>query len=150
MPNINKTKTVFYSEKQMYELVNDVASYSKFVPFCSNSQIDNHTPDEIRATLSFSRGVLHKSFTTLNRLQPHKMIEIRLINGPFKQLRGFWQFESLVGHNQCRVSLDLEFEFTSRWFTLMFGPLFSEVVIMLVDSFCKRADTIYGEKNDLY
>ena len=149
MPNIKKTKTVSYSEKKMYELVNDVSSYSKFVPFCSNSRIDSYTPNEIRATLSFSRGGLHKSFTTLNRLQPHKMIEIRLINGPFKQLRGFWQFESLVGDDQCRVSLDLEFEFASRWFALMFGPLFNEVAIMLVDSFCRRADTIYGGKETI-
>lgn len=149
MPNINKTKTVSYSEKQMYELVSDVESYSEFVPFCSNSRIDSHTPDEIRATLSFSRGGLYKSFTTLNRLQPHKMIEIHLINGPFKQLRGFWQFESL-GDDQCRVSLDLEFEFASRWLVLIFGPLFNEVATMLVDSFCKRADTIYGGKKIIF
>ena len=145
MPDINKSKTVPYGQKQMYELVNDVESYSEFVPFCSNSRIDSHTPDEIRATLSFSRGGLQKSFMTLNRLQPHKMIEIRLINGPFKQLEGFWQFESL-GDDQCRISLDLEFEFASRWLALMFGPLFNQVAIMLVDSFCKRADTIHGEK----
>ena len=148
MTDINRTKTVSYSGKQMYELVNDVALYSEFVPFCSNSRVDSRTPDEIRATLSFSRGGLHKSFTTLNRLQAHKMIEIRLINGPFRQLRGFWKFEPLPGErdNQCRVSLDLEFEFTSRWLALMFGPLFNEIAIRLVDSFCKRADVIYGRK----
>lgn len=149
MPDINKIKTVFYGQKQMYELVSNVELYSKFIPFCSSSRIDSYTSDEIRATLSFSRGGLHKSFTTLNRLQPHKMIEIRLINGPFKQLNGFWQFESL-GDDQCCVSLDLEFEFASRWLALMFGPLFNEVATILIDSFCKRANTIYGEKNDLY
>ena len=149
MPDINKSKTVPYGQEQMYELVNDVKSYSEFVPFCSNSQIDSHTPDEICATLSFSRGGLHKSFTTLNRLQPHKMVEICLINGPFKKLEGFWQFESL-DDDQCRVSLDLEFEFASRWLTLMFEPLFNQVAIMLVDSFCERADTIYGEKEMIW
>lgn len=149
MPNINKIKTVSYGQRKMYELVSDVKLYSEFIPFCSNSRIDSHTPDEIRATLSFSRGSLRKSFTTLNRLQPHKMIEICLINGPFKQLNGYWQFKFL-NDDQCRVSLDLEFEFASQWLTLMFSPLFNEVAVMLIDSFCKRADTIYGEKKMIW
>lgn len=144
MPDINKTKTVPYGQKEMYELINDIKSYSHFVPFCSDSQINSRTADEIRATLSFSKGALNKSFTTLNRLQPHKMVEIRLVNGPFRQLEGFWQFEALEG-GCCRVSLDLEFEFSSRWLALMFGPLFNQVATMLVNTFCKRSDIIYGK-----
>ena len=144
MPNINKNKIVPYGQKEMYELINDIKSYSQFVPFCSDSQINNHTVDEIRATLSFSKGALSKSFTTLNRLQPHKMVEIRLVNGPFRQLEGFWQFEALEG-GCCRVSLDFEFEFSSRWLALIFGPLFNQVATMLVDTFCKRADIVYGK-----
>lgn len=145
MPNINKSKVVSYPQNQMYELVNDVESYSEFVPFCSESRIDSCTHEEIRATLSFARGGFSKSFTTLNRLQPHRMIEIQLINGPFRQLEGFWRFEPLEG-DRCRVSLDLEFEFASRWLALMFGPLFNQVATLLVDAFCERADVVYEKK----
>lgn len=144
MPDINKSKIVPYEQKEMYGLINDIESYSQFVPFCRNSQINSRTVDEILATLSFSKGFLSKSFTTLNRLQPHKMVKICLVNGPFRQLEGFWQFEVLKG-GRCRVSLDLEFEFSSQWLSVMFGPLFSQVATMLVDTFCKRADVIYGK-----
>ena len=145
MPDINKSKVVSYTPEQMYELVNDVESYSQFVPYCSESRIVSCQRDEVHAKLSFSSSGLHKSFETLNRLQPHKMIEIRLVNGPFKHLEGFWRFEA-VNDNHCRVSLDLEFEFASRWLALMFGPIFNQVASMLVDAFCKRADAVYGKK----
>lgn len=145
MPGIKKSQVVPYTQEQMYGLVNSVSSYPEFVPFCSSSQVDSKTPDEIRATLTFARGGLHKSFTTLNRLQPHKMIEMRLIDGPFKQLEGLWQFEA-IDESHCRVSLDLEFEFSSHWIGLMFGPIFNQVASMLVDAFCKRAEFMYGKK----
>jgi ribosome-associated toxin RatA of RatAB toxin-antitoxin module len=44
------------------------------------------------------------------------------------------------------VSLDLEFEFSSRLLAIMFGPLFNQVASMLVDAFCKRAEIVYGKK----
>lgn len=145
MPDINRHKIVPYTPEQMYALVNDVASYREFLPYCTESYLVSCGPDEIRATLTFARSGMHKSFTTLNRMQPHKMIEIRLVNGPFKHLEGFWRFD-LREKDHCRVSLDLEFEFSSRLLALMFGPLFNQVASMLVDAFCKRAETVYGKK----
>ena len=142
MSDINKSKIVPYKQKEIYDLVNDIKSYPQFVPFCSDSQINRYAVNEIRATLSFSKGHLSTSFTTLNRLQPHKMVEIRLINGPFRNLEGFWQFEVLE-ERCCRVSLDLKFEFSSQLLALTFGPLFNQIATMLVDIFCKRASTIY-------
>lgn len=126
----------------MYRLVNDVRRYPEFIPWCVSSHILSATEDEVRATLAFSRGGFYKSFTTLNRLQPHQMIEIRLINGPFKHLEGFWRFEP-VDHDRCRVSLDLEFEFSSRWIQMMFGPVFHPIANKLVEAFCERAKVVY-------
>lgn len=144
MPSINKSAIVPYTQQEMYQLVNDIESYSQFIPYCQSSQIISHHRDELRATLSFARGGFHKSFTTVNRMQPYKMIEIRLIQGPFKQLEGFWRFE--IKDNGCKVSLDLEFEFASRLLDVMFGPLFNQVAMTLVDAFTERAEVVYGAK----
>lgn len=146
MPAIKKTKLVPYSQEQMYELVNDVKKYREFVPFCSDSQILSQTDEEIKASLTLARGGLSKSFTTLNRLQPHKMIEIRLVDGPFRQLEGFWLFEAL-SPSETRVVLDLDFEFSSRLIAMLFGPLFEQIASMLVDAFCQRAAVVYGSRN---
>jgi ribosome-associated toxin RatA of RatAB toxin-antitoxin module len=79
MPHIKKVARVPHTPQQMYDLVNDVNKYHEFVPWCAESVILSRTEDEIRATLSFARSGFQKSFTTLNRLQPHKMVEIRLM-----------------------------------------------------------------------
>lgn len=146
MPDINRSQVVPYSQEQMYKLVNDIESYCEFIPWCVSSRIDSCAPDEIRATLAFSRGGLYKAFTTLNRLQPQKMIEIRLVNGSFKHLEGFWRFEE-VENGHCRVLLDLKFEFNSRLVSMMFGPIFHQIANTLVDAFCSRAEVVYGQKS---
>lgn len=142
MPTVNRSEIIPYTQEQMFALVNDVPSYSEFIPYCVESKELSRTEDEVRAKLTFAKSGLQKSFSTLNRLQPHKMVELRLIDGPFKQLEGFWGFE-LEGDGQCKVTLDLEFEFSSKLLAMMFGPVFSQMASTLVDSFSKRAAEIY-------
>lgn len=112
-----------------------------FVPYCVNSQVITRNADEIHASLTFAGAGVHKSFSTLNRLQPHKMVEMRLVNGPFKNLEGFWSFEPVDTH--CKVTLNLEFELATGILKMFFGPLFNQVAGMLVDAFHKRAEQVY-------
>lgn len=86
---------------------------------------------------------MNKSFTTRNRLQANKMIEIRLVDGPFSHLEGFWRFDS-VGDG-CRISFDLEFEFAGRMMSMLLGPIFEQITDKMVDSFQERARAMYGE-----
>lgn len=147
MPDIKKSTIVPYSAKQMFDLVNDIENYPAFIPACKSTEILSRNEDEIRATLHFSRGAISKSFTTLNRLQKDKMIEIRLLEGPFRHLEGLWRFETLV-KNKCNVMLDLEFEFSNRLLSFAFEPIFMQVANMLVDAFKNRADTVYSKNDD--
>lgn len=143
MPIINHSLAVPHSVSEMYELVNQVEDYSKFLPWCKESTVLSRSEDEVHATLVLASGAFQKSFTTCNRLQKDKMIEIRLVNGPFHQLEGFWRFEELE-NKQCRISLDLEFEFSSKLLALAFGPVFNQVANTLIDAFSKRAMEVYG------
>lgn len=145
MPDIQRVEIVPYTPKQMYDLVNDVRKYPEFVPWCHETEVLEESTDEIKATLHFSGGGFSKSFTTHNRLQQSKMIEIRLVNGPFKHLQGFWRFEK-DGDNSCKVMLDLEFELAGGILSMAFGPIFHQVANTLVESFCKRAEDIYGDQ----
>lgn len=73
------------------------------------------------------------------------MIEMHLLEGPFRHLHGFWRFESLRG-SACRVSLDLEFELSNRLLRLTVTPIFNQIANSLVDAFAKRARDIYGQR----
>src|SRR3990167_10190754 len=126
MPTIHRSAIVPYSEAQMYDLVNDIGRYQEFVPYCTSSIVHEKTDDCIRATLTLSAKGVQKSFTTLNRLQKNRMMEIQLVDGPFKQLEGFWRFEDR-DENHSEVILDLEFELSNKIMAMMFGPVFQQV-----------------------
>lgn len=151
MTTVKRQMTVSYTPEQMYELVNDVQRYPEFVPACVNSDKQIINDDEVEASLEFARSGLHKSFTTRNTLTPYERIDIKLVNGPFKHLEGLWYF-SPTESGGCRVELDLEFEFSNRWLSMAFGPVFHQVANKLVDVFCRRAEEVYGHetgpKND--
>ena len=72
------------------------------------------------------------------------MIEVELVNGPFKHLHGFWRFEAL-SEDACKVSLDLEYEFSNKLLSMAIGPVFNQIANTMVDSFVQRAETVYGQ-----
>jgi ribosome-associated toxin RatA of RatAB toxin-antitoxin module len=141
MPLIKREKIVPYSVPQMFQLVNAVEDYPKFVPYCKSATILQQMPDELQARLEFAKGALYKSFTTCNRVQENKMIHVRLIDGPFERLEGFWQFDAVP--EGCHISLNMEFEFSNKFIAMMFGPVFNTVANTLVDVFCERAEQIF-------
>ena len=153
MPVIKRQETVPYTAEQMYQLVNDIEKYPEFLPWCEASEILSASEDEVRASVTLAKGALKKSFTTCNRLQHNKMIEVRLVSGPFRQLEGFWLFEDLhpdpeqssePAKPQSRVSLDLEFEFSNKLVSMAVGPIFGQIANNFVDIFCKRAKEVHG------
>ena len=143
MTTIHKSALVPYSAEQMYNLVDDIPAYPEFLPWCSGSKEINRCEDEVQASLDIAHSGVHKSFTTRNRLEINKTIEMQLVEGPFKHLNGVWRFEPL-GDAGSKVMLDLEFEFSSKLLGMTFGPLFSKIASSLVDAFIQRAQKVYG------
>ena len=145
MATVNRNALVPYTASEMFSLVNDIEAYPAFLPWCGSAKIQYKDVDEIRASISIAKGGFEKSFTTSNRMQQDKMIEIRLLEGPFRHLEGFWRFEEL-GAKGCKVSLDLEFEFSNKIAKLTVGPIFGHAANTLVDTFCKRAEEVFGKR----
>lgn len=144
MTVVKKTRMVPFTCAQMYHLVNDIERYADFLPYFSSSEIHHRDEDEIQATLSISAAGMSKSFTTNNRLQTNKMIEMRLVDGPFSHFEGFWRFDETP--EGCSISFDLEFDFAGRMLSMLLGPIFEQVTDNLVDAFCDRAEKIYADK----
>lgn len=132
-----------YSAEQMFRLVNDVEQYPEFLPWCHRATVLSRDASHIKAELVLAKGGLEKSFTTVNALDAPKQMIMELVDGPFKHLRGIWDFHAM-GDHECQVALDLEFQFSSKMVALMFGPFFQQAAHMLVDAFVKRADDVYG------
>lgn len=143
MASISRSALVPYSARRMYLLVDDIESYPLFLPWCRTTEVISRKNDEVKASIEIARGAVNRSFTTCNRLQKDKMIEMRLVEGPFRHLQGFWRFDSL-SEDACKVMLDLEFEFAGKLLDMTIGPVFNQIANTLVDAFCQRAKEVYG------
>jgi len=144
MPVISRSALVSFSAAQMYALVDDIEHYGEFLPWCRGTEVIARDDDEVRASICISKAGFNKRFATCNRLQSNKMIEMRLLEGPFKHLEGFWRFDALA-EDACKVTLDLEFEFSNKIIGMTFGPVFGQIANTLVDSFMTRAKQVYGK-----
>lgn len=145
MATIKKSALILYSAAEMYALVSDIEAYPEFLPWCRSTQVLSRSEDEVRAVIEMVKGRVHKSFSTINRMQHHKMIDIRLLEGPFRRLEGYWRFDPLRA-DASKVSLDMEFEFASPLLRMAVEPVFKQIANSLVDAFCKRAVDLYGRR----
>lgn len=142
MSTVNRSALVPYSAQQMFDLVNDTASYPQFVPYCCKADVHRNTAHEQQATLFFAKGAIKTSFTTSNRLVFGKRIEVTLVNGPFKKLNGVWEFIA-IGDSSCRVQLHMEFELSNPLLKATLGKLFDQICDRLVTTFVQRAGSVY-------
>jgi len=70
-------------------------------------------------------------------------VQLSLVDGPFKQLTGTWQFIAL-SEEACKISLQLDYEFSSKVFDLAFGRVFNGLANNMVQAFTQRAKEVYG------
>ena len=144
MNEIHKSAVVPYSAEAMYALVNDIATYPEFLPWCRSAGVLNQSDTHLTATLTLEAGKIRQSFTTENTMQPGHKIEMRLVEGPFKFLTGCWKFESLTPYS-CNVRLDIQFEFRNKVIKWALSKAFSHILESLVDSFIQRASEVHGK-----
>lgn len=143
MTEINRSALVPYSAEKMFCLVNDVYSYPEFLPWCKSTEILAQTDSEVEASIEMLKAGIHKSFTTRNVLHKPELIEMQLVDGPFRQLHGYWRFDTLNA-SACKVTLDIEFEFSNKILSMTVGPIFSQICNTLVNAFVSRARDVYG------
>ncbi|MDD9177900.1 MULTISPECIES: SRPBCC family protein [Aliivibrio] len=142
MPQVSRSALVPFSAKQMYDLVNDVASYPQFLPGCSGSKIIEQSEHAMVASVDVAKAGIKKTFTTKNTLVDSEVIGMNLVNGPFKSLTGGWHFMAL-DETACKVELKLDFEFSNALVAMAFGKVFQELTNNMVNSFTQRAKQVY-------
>ena len=145
MESVDRSALVPYTPGEMFALVSDIESYPQFLPWCQGTRILSRDIDEVRASIEFAVRGVTRSFTTRNRHQVNKMIEMHLVDGPFSRLDGFWRFDPL-GEEGSKIALFLEYDFANRMLGLVVGPVFGQIANTLVDAFQQRAVENYGRR----
>ncbi len=112
MRSVHKSVLVPYSAQQMFDLVERVEDYPKFLPWCGGTRILQQTADETLARIDIDYRGVRAHFTTANRNQPPDRIVVELRDGPFRRLDGIWQFRAL-SESACKVEFELNYEFAT-------------------------------------
>lgn len=143
MIQIHRSALLPYSAQQLFELVDDIAAYPQYLEGCEQATVLLRDEKSVTARLQLRKGGISVAFTTRNQLDKPRHIHLQLVEGPFEQLQGEWQFASLAA-DACKVSLDLRFQLQHRLTHRPAEKLIESVAGNLVNAVCQRARKIYG------
>jgi ribosome-associated toxin RatA of RatAB toxin-antitoxin module len=143
MQVVERSALVTFTAAQMFALVNDVARYPEFLPWCVAARVEPVSATESIATLKIARGVLQAEFTTRNTLVQDAKIDLQLMHGPFRDLIGEWRFEP-IGTRGSRVHFKVQFEFKNRLTATAFNAVFEALCGTIIDAFVLHAQQTYG------
>lgn len=142
-----ETRRLPYSADQMFDLVADVASYPKFLPWTAAARIRSVEEHEdhsiILADLVISFKVFREKFGSQVILWPKtRVIETAYIDGPFKYLNSTWAFQDAP--DGCDVTFEVDFEFRNKLLQGAAGMFFNQAMQTVVRAFERRAGELYA------
>jgi ribosome-associated toxin RatA of RatAB toxin-antitoxin module len=143
MAAVHKSVLVGYSAERMYDLVERVEDYPQFLPWCGDVQVERPDDATLTASIAIRYHGINQKFTTRNQNVRPVSMKMVLVDGPFKHLEGSWIFRPLR-EDACKIEFELQYEFSNALFDQIIGPVFGMIANSFVDSFCKRAEAVYG------
>jgi len=146
MKKLLKSVLIWYSPEEMFRLVTDVDQYKNFLPWCHHSKVLNFTDHDMDAEVGIGLAGIKQVFVTHNTHVQDREVQMKLVQGPFSKLDGTWTFEPVgsQGERACKVTLALEYGFSSSTLAAVAGPIFDKIAASMVDAFVKRAEQVYG------
>ena len=154
MKHVKRSVLLWYSPREMYDLVVGVEQYPSFLPWCAQADVVERHDDGMTARLTLAKGGLRHAFTTRNRHRAGQEVRVALVDGPFSELEGTWLFLPVARPGSagdadataCRIEFDLRYAFTNAPLEALVSPVFDRIANTLVDSFVQRAEQVHGPR----
>lgn len=146
MPGIRETRRLPYSCDQMFDLVADVASYPKFLPWVVATRVRSDSATEMTADMLVGFKAIREKFTSKVIKRRPEHIEVYYVDGPLKDLDNNWKFTCLPDGG-CEIDFCVDFSFRNAVFEALAGQYFDRAFRKMVEAFEMRADELYGREN---
>ncbi len=140
---VEKSVLIERSAAQMFDLVDRVEDYPQFLPWCSGAKVIERSAEKTVARVEINYHGVKSHFSTENAKEYPTRMGMRLLDGPFRQLDGFWGFKPL-GESACKVEFHLHYEFSNWLLEKAVGPVFNHIANTFIESFVKRAQQVYS------
>ena len=149
MKKLLKSVLIWYTPEEMFRLVTDVDQYVHFLPWCNHSKVLNFDEHGMDAEVGIGGAGVSQVFVTHNTHILNHEVHMKLVQGPFSNLDGTWTFDPVGDNSQraCKVTLSLEYGFSSATLAAVVGPVFDKIAASMVDAFVKRAEQVYGAES---
>jgi ribosome-associated toxin RatA of RatAB toxin-antitoxin module len=127
-----------YAATQVFQVIDDVAAYSQFLPNCASSGVQSRISENNgERVLGFMElglmGVNSRLESNNFHLAPSR-VEMNLLRGPFKELKGTWLIKSL-GDAGCKVSFNMQWQYGKPMLEMLVGQRFEGIAQQLLDAF---------------
>jgi coenzyme Q-binding protein COQ10 len=143
MPRHSETRYLPYTTDQLFDLVADVASYDKFLPWVVAVRVRSSSETETVADLVVGFNVFKERFTSRVVKQRPTRILVDYVEGPLKYLHNEWRFER-AEDGGTNVSFSVDFAFKSGLFESLAGAMFDRALRRMTNAFEQRASALYG------
>lgn len=148
MKQVKKSILLWYTAREMYDLVLNVREYPQFMPWCERAEVLEESDQGMTARLHLSYRGVRQAFTTRNTHLVSRTVSMQLVDGPFSQLDGRWEFVPVgdSAANACRIHFQLNYTFANAALELVVSPVFDRIANTFVDAFVERAERVYGQR----
>ena len=143
MPTHAEQRPMPYTREQLFDLVADIERYPEFLPWVTAARINKRDGDVLWADLVVGFKMIRERYTSRVELSRPERVDVTYEKGPFRYLNNHWVF---IPRDDGSTVIDfyLDFEFKSKMLQRIMGSVFSEAVRLMVHSFEKRAQEVYG------
>ena len=134
---IKKEAIILEDIEKVFNIVNRVDLYKNFVPYCVDSIIIFEENNQMQARLDFNIKGLKTTFTTQNIIENNKIIQMKLVDGPFKYLDGEWKFTEI--DDKTLIELKINYEVQSKIIDYTISKSLEKIMDYLVKAFVSES-----------
>ena len=137
MAKFYKKYTASCSIEEAYDAVNDTECYAQILPYCLDSGVISESKHDKVAFLVLGAAGVNVRIVTKNTCLRPSEIRVSLVEGPMRELNGWWRFsESKEG---VIIEVSFRYCFTSWWMEQVFESVFSQMLEDVIQKFVQRA-----------
>ena len=136
---IRRSVLVPYSPEAMFDLIEQAENYPSFLPWCTAAEVLERSDEWVAARLEFSYLNLRFAMRTRNPKRRPEWLQVRLVEGPFRQFHGNWSLLPLADQG-CKVDFDLTYRFDEGLVDRVAKVALDRIFGSVVEAFVKRAE----------
>jgi len=149
MPKASVKRLIECNKEQLVDLVLDIESYPKFIPYCLDAKIHEKKEKDnlilIIADLTIGKGPFKATYKSDVRFNKDTdTIQVTNIEGPLKYLDNKWVF--LEKDDSTEISFDIDFEIENKFLDIVMSKSFQYGLDKIANSFQKRANDLFKGK----